>query len=225
MIAFLLSLAALSSASAQELTVPPGYDQPAQPQGQPTYVSQPVYGQPLAPAGGYGTAPVAPAPPPSNEPQREGFTVELSLGLALTQVERATPCGGVGSVSCSELESFFGIAPLAVGIGFFATPGVAILFRASGTSFFDGGLVVLGHYGLSAQFWANDWLMMSVGPALALLGDVEGDGVLGFGIDARIGFSFLSIAHHSLRVALELFPSFFEEFAMGEALSFEWQFY
>jgi hypothetical protein len=213
------SFAALTQA--QGLTVPEGYQQAPQQQPAQPY-AQPAYGQPVQ------QPPHAQLDQPPPGPQRSGFTVELSIGLAFTQTEERVRCASGPGLTCPDpgYTVFVGLAPLAVGIGGFITESFALLFRASGTSFFDSDrLIVLGHYGLAAQFWAADWLMLSIGPALALFGDLEGNADFGFGIDARVGFSFLSLAHHSFRVALELFPSFFEEFVMGESIVFEWQFY
>lgn len=207
------SFAAL--AHAQGLTVPEGYQQAPQ---QPMQ----AYAQPAPQQPAYGLD----QPPPG--PQRSGFTLELSLGLGFTQTEERVRCASGAGLTCPDpgYAIFVGLAPLAVGIGGFITESFALLFRASGTSFFDSDrLIVLGHYGIAAQLWPADWLMLSIGPALALFGDLEGNSDFGFGVDARIGFSFLTLTHHSFRVALELFPSFFEEFVMGESIVFEWQFY
>jgi len=156
---------------------------------------------------------------------RDGFTIELGLGLGITHI---IPDGG-------SSHNEIGLAPLSLSLGGFVTSNLAIMFRMAGTSYYpdvpgtDISVALLGFYGVHVQYWINDMLFVSGGPGLALYGinpwDNDSD-LEGFGFGLRAGFSFANWENHSLRVSLELFPSFFENMTvMAEAINFEWQYF
>ncbi|WP_394846471.1 hypothetical protein LZC95_03275 [Pendulispora brunnea] len=164
----------------------------------------------------------------SSRPLRQGFTLELGLGGALTHV----------SPERGESLTRFGLAPLSMSVGGFLSPDVALLARAAGTSYFredahgDLHQFVNGFYGGHVQFWVNDDIMLSGGPGLVLFGENTflhtgtNDTEVGYGASFRAGFGVLSTKHHSLRFAVEVFPSKYKDaFVMGSALNFEWQYY
>jgi hypothetical protein len=165
--------------------------------------------------------------PASDAPFRHGFTMELGLGAALTNVN---PDAGAG-------ETQLGLAPLSIGVGGFVNRDVAVLARIAGTSYFDKNArgdntqFVNGFYGVHVQYWFNDHLMISGGPGFTLFGENSFLGqarrtVSGYGASFRVAAGLLATKHHSLRVALEVFPSKYEKaFVMGSAVNLEWQYY
>jgi hypothetical protein len=180
--------------------------------------------------------PAAASPAPSSyaeamaddqRPLRRGVTFELGLGAALTYVthERADAQTGVGPTT------------LAVSAGYFVTPKVALLARWAGTTFFDKNasgdttqvIVELGGWHL--QYWANDFVSLSAGPALAVIGVnplLASDFApkFGFGGSSRFGYSIFTAKHHVLRVSWETFNSkIARSFVFGSALSIEWQYF
>lgn len=179
------------------------------------------------------TPPPAPTPddvpdaPVSLRPRRHGFTLELGLGGALTHI---SPRAGAASTS-------FGLAPLSLGFGAFATRDLAFLARLAGTSYFDRGAngdttqFVHGFYGIHVQYWVKDNFMVSGGPGLALLGEnaflaPTRKPKVGFGGSVRMAYAFLAARHHALRLALELFPAKYPgAVVFGSALNLEWQYY
>jgi hypothetical protein len=191
---------------------------------------------PLLLATGPAFAQAPPSPPnenaprtASNEPHREGFTLDLGLGLGYTNV--AADPGGVQN---------FGLAPLSISLGGFLSRDVALAFRAAGTSYFRdaprSGIrqVINGFYGGIVQVWPSDDIMIRGGAGLAIYGDnpgLGGGGLLGgYGFDAGFGYAFANFTHHSLRIAFDVFPSYYEKFptsglVVGSALNLEWQYY
>lgn len=161
-------------------------------------------------------------------PVRDGFTLELSLGL------------GVMHVFPEEGDSTndIGMAPLSFSLGGFLNNKMAIMFRVSGVSNLEevaGEEIVsfLLFAGVHFQYWITDQFFVSGGPGIASLGAANIDDFMdtvdrerGFGLGLRGGFSFANWENHSLRVTLELFPGFFKNgTAMGEAINFEWQWF
>ncbi len=205
----LLFVSAGTIATAQdELTPPPPPPEEAQ---QPTPATgQPQPSQPIpAPPPGYGgqqspyvqaqpQAPIRPALPLDPTPQRSGFTFEAGLGISLMQSDETD--GDVG----------FGIAPLSLGVGFFLSEDLALSIRATGASFFQDfgdtiGVFVLQHYGANVQFFIDDRFMVAGGPALSVIGALDGGDLdLGFGVNARAGYALLSSRRINIRVLLEL---------------------
>jgi hypothetical protein len=161
-------------------------------------------------------------------PERNGFTLELGIGLGFMHV---FPEEG-------DSTNDVGLAPLSFSLGAFINNQMAIMFRASGVSNLEevaGKDIVtfLLFAGVHFQYWITDEFFVSGGPGFASLGAAEAgdffdtiDRERGFGLSLRGGFSFANWENHSLRVSLELFPSFFENgSAMGEAINFEWQWF
>ena len=144
---------------------------------------------------------------PGEVPVRNGFTLELSIGLGAMHI---FPEQG-------DATNDVGMAPLSLSLGGFLSKIVSFLL----------------FYGAHFQYWITDQFFVSGGPGIAVLGSAEwGDFVdtldrkRGFGLGLRGGFSFANWENHSLRVTLELFPSFFKNgTAMGEAINFEWQWF
>jgi hypothetical protein len=176
-----------------------------------------------------GPAAAEAVPEPSAErPLRQGFTLELGLGAALTHV----------SVTGGEAKTSFGLAPLSLSLGGFLTPDVALLARIAGTSYFDKGAsgdttqFASGFYGAHLQYWVDDRFMLSGGPGFMLFGENSfisagaKKPLTGYGASVRAAYAFYAGTHHALRIALEAFPAKYEEaFVLGTALNFEWQYY
>jgi len=195
-----------------------------------------VHGSPAAAA-----ATEAPADSPStstNEsgPVREGFTMELGLGGAVTSVSLELYAvtydqGRYSSQSYKETKSHPGLAPLSLSLGGFLSQDWALLFRASGTSFtLDDVRYVNTFSGLAAQFWPSERLMLGAGVGLGTLlatgtSSSSDDNVnRGFALSGRVGYSVLSSEAHALRFAFEATPAFYENVKVtGYAVSFEWQ--
>jgi len=194
----------------------------------------PAASPPSAPAAAPAqTAPASPPPPIENEeapaegPLRQGFTLELGLGAALTHV---SPDNGTS-------QTKVGLAPLSLGLGGFLTPDIALLARAAGTSYFEKGAngdtsqFVSAFYGAHLQYWFTDRFMMSAGPGFMLFGEnafltPAEKPVTGYGASVRAGYAVLAIKHHVLRFSLELFPAKFKDASvLGSALNFEWQYF
>lgn len=160
-----------------------------------------------------------------NRPLRRGFTFELGLGGSLTYVARERADGQTG----------IGPTTLSVGAGFFVTPKVALLARWAGTTYFDTNAsgettqLINEQGGFHLQYWENDWISLSAGPALAVVGvnpffGADGKPQVGFGGSARVGYSVFATKHHVLRISLETFNTkIASAFLYGSALSCEWQ--
>jgi hypothetical protein len=161
-------------------------------------------------------------------PERNGFTLELGIGLGFMHVfpEQGDSTNDVG------------LAPLSFSLGGFINNQMAIMFRVAGVSNLEevAGekyITFLAFAGVQFQYWITDDFFVSGGPGIASLGSAKAGDFFdtierdrGFGLSLRGGFSFANWENHSLRVTLELFPSFFENgSAMGEAINFEWQWF
>jgi len=160
-------------------------------------------------------------------PLRRGFTLEVGLGGSLTYVAREQADGRTG----------VGPTTLSFGVGWFVTPKVALLARTSGTTYFDttsnGDLSQVWNalYGVQLQYWANDTISLSAGPALAVVFEnpflsTEAKPLVGFGGSSRIGYSLFSAKHHVVRISWEVFNSkVTSAFVFGSALGVEWQYF
>jgi hypothetical protein len=174
-------------------------------------------------------------------PLRQGFTLELGIGAAVTAVtsEVTTSCFGTGCPPEDSTETvtdtYVGLAPLSLGIGAFVSPQVALLFRSAGSTYFKGSRQWLSTlYGGVIQYWPSDIVMLSAGPGVAVYGENPfashyGYGsptLTGFGFSVRGGLSFANFTHHSLRLALELLPAFYDKRStFGTTFTFEWQYF
>jgi hypothetical protein len=65
-------------------------------------------------------------------PNREGFTLEVGLGAALT----------ILSAEGFDTETKGGLAPLSLSLGGFLSPDVALMARRAGTSYFEDFVIV-----------------------------------------------------------------------------------
>jgi hypothetical protein len=162
----------------------------------------------------------------ADAPRREGFTLEVGLGMSLT-----TLAPDVG-----ESETRFGLAPLSLSLGGFLTPDVAMMARIAGTSYFEefgGDTVQLGSnfYGLALQYWPADVVFIGGGFGFALFDDnpffgggnrIAGEG--GWALMARAGWSFATLRDHSFALVYELIPAFYDGFnVFGHALIVQYQ--
>ncbi len=160
-------------------------------------------------------------------PLRRGFTLEAGFGGGLTYVARERADGQTG----------LGPTTLSFGVGWFVTPKVALLARTAGTTYFDttsnGDLSQVWNvlYGVQLQYWANDTISLSAGPALAVVFEnpflsTEAKPLVGFGGSSRIGFSIFSARHHVVRISWEVLNSkVASAFVFGSALALEWQYF
>ena len=167
---------------------------------------------------------------------REGFTIELGLGGALTVVDpnyvgSSCPPGASNCASGSEAKTFGGLAPLSLGIGGFLSPTVALLFRLSGTSYFrSSSQIVNAVYGPAVQVWLTDRFMLGAGAGVGLhgpnplLNESSMSTQAGFAFSARAGYALYAGQNHSFRLAAEVVPGFYESATViGTALNLEFQ--
>lgn len=100
----------------------------------------------------------------------------------------------VSTQSTETRESKFGLAPLSLSLGGFFSPTVALLFRASGTSYFDNdSQYVNNFYGPIVEIWPHDRFYLSAGIGFGVFGPnplvskSSRDPVGGLAFDARAG--------------------------------------
>ncbi len=156
----------------------------------------------------------------ANRPDRSGLTLELGLGAAISNFPFVQ-----GS------ETHVGLAPLSLSLGGFVNPHLAVMVRASGTSFFkDGTDYNAAFYGVAAQYWINDDVFVGGGAGLAVNFAVFGDHIVpseskGLGLTARAGYAFYSVRDHAFATTLELFPSISSGgvVQLGAAANLQWQ--
>jgi hypothetical protein len=171
---------------------------------------------------------ITPAPQPifGDGPRRDGFTLELGLGLGITHVD---PENGDGDTSV-------GLAPLSLSLGGFLTEDLALVARMAGTSWFEDigdETVQIGSYfyGAALQYWLNDAGFVGGGVGFGLLAAnpwfSESDGIEpegGLMLTVRGGYAFFTSRNHALGFTLELFPGFFDGAnTFGTAINFQWQ--
>lgn len=185
---------------------------------------------------------VAPESPPTTSPSsapkpvREGFTLELGLGGAMTfistQIQHVTyDQGQLSSESSTETTTQTGFAPLALGIGGFLSEDWALLFRASGTSFSHEGKRWMNTFsGIAVQHWPSDRIMLGAGLGMGIFtatsGSSSGSATVdrGFSFSARAGYSIMSGQSNALRLAMEITPAFYEHTRVtGVAMGLDWQ--
>jgi hypothetical protein len=173
------------------------------------------------------------------EPRREGFTGDLGLGFAVTSVPKVTvtisggSSGGFTSDVSRTREARIGFAPLSLSLGGFLSPSVALLFRATGTSYFeDGDQFSHNFYGPVVELWPHDRFYLSGGVGFAVFGpnpflstsDVDPEG--GWALNFRVGTALLNAENHDLTLSLEVIPGFYEdESVQGYALVAAWKWY
>ena len=204
--------------------------QPA-PTAPPPPPSYPEASQPAPPpASTLGTPEPEIEPPPQpifgDDPRREGFTLELGLGLGITHV---APDG-------FDSETNVGLAPLSLSLGGFISSEVSLMARMAGTSWFEDlgpedAQIGSYFYGIAMQYWPSDAAFVGGGIGYGLLAlnpffssdlDVESEGGLIF--TARGGYAVYTSRHHWLGFTLELFPAFYDNTTViGTAINFQWQ--
>ena len=173
------------------------------------------------------------------EPQRGGFTGDLGLGFALTSVRAysvSVPTETTNSTNWSNEKGGgpkAGLAPLSFSLGVFFSPTVALLFRISGTSFFDDG-DQFSHtfYGPIVEIWPHDRFYLSGGVGLALYGTnpfLSGSNEKpenGWALDFRVGVALINGQDHDLTLSVEAIPGFYDQGAVqGYAILAAWKWY
>jgi hypothetical protein len=170
--------------------------------------------------------------PDPNFPRRQGFTIELGLGVSYMGVD-----------SMKNVESGkVGLAPLSLGLGAFVSRDVAISFRMTGTSLFQdrGGKmeqVVLGFYGGAIQYYVSERAFVGGGLGLGL---VAGNPLVGqtAGVEAikpraglaglaRVGVVLYADKANQLALMSEVVPAYLgdDTNAVGVALALGFQHY
>jgi hypothetical protein len=223
--------------------LPPVSPQPTTPaQPPPPQVPPPPPYPPPRPSYPPSAAEPYPTAAPSNRPNRQGFTLELGIGAALTivttEVQSTSFCVGRNcppstTTSSAQTHSYVGLAPLSIGIGGFVSPQVALLFRLTGSSYFrSGDQFTNGVYGGVVQYWPTDSVFVSAGGGVAVFGNnplYSGSGSIdrtGVGLSVRAGLAIANFTHHSLRFAIEALPAFYDpRNVVGTTLVFEWQYF
>lgn len=164
-------------------------------------------------------------PAAAEEPKREGFTLEVGIGGAVTTIR---PDAG-------DAYTRGGLAPLSLSLGGFLTPEVALMARFAGTSLFEtfGGETLQltnAFYGVALQYWPIDELFLGAGFGFAVFDDNPfsgGNRVLaetGVGLTARLGWSFITLRHHSVAFVYELYPTFYDgTTVIGNAFIIQYQ--
>jgi hypothetical protein len=173
------------------------------------------------------------------EPRREGFTGDLGIGFALTSVPvRSISVTGVSGpvvmtqqVETRELKA--GLAPLSLSLGGFLSEDVALLFRLTGTSYFEDG-DQFGHnfYGPVVEIWPIDRLYLGGGVGFAVFGpnpltsSSDADPETGWALEARAGVALINSENHDLTLSAEFIPGFYEGDAVqGYAFIVAWKWY
>ena len=161
------------------------------------------------------------------KPKREGFTLELGLGAAVTTI---SPDEG-------DSQTEFGLAPLSLSLGGFLSPDAALMFRLAGTSYFEdflGETVQLCNcfYGGVVQYWPSDAFFLGGGVGIALFDDnplfsnVDVEGESAFGMTARAGWAFYASRAYSFALVYEVFPAFYDSVTVvGQALNLQYQYF
>ena len=145
-------------------------------------------------------------------PDREGFTLLLSLGVGFQSLE-------------SDLtdESATGLGGLNIGLGGFIGKRTAIMARISGTNAtyeVDGGgefSVLSGTGALTIQYWVSDNFFIEGGPGLGF-GEISADTALGsvsenetgFGIHVGGGFVVFNKGRNNIHIGVEYAPAFLD---------------
>jgi hypothetical protein len=218
-----------SSASAEDPTVPPGYESlppsatTPPPSGYvtpyPVYPVQPVYTAPpgyvLVPA------PTPGQPPEPPEPEgvsREGFALELGGGLAFV----------------SFLDpglSRFGMSPVDFSIGGYVSPRVAMFAHMQGIGLFgnEGDSVNAGgfaHLSFLTEVWITDQLgvgaLLGIGAGGASGGPSPDQN--GFVAGGRVMFDLAQSRHHSLTAVYQIVGAWTYP-AVAMSLGLQWQYH
>ena len=230
----------VSSSALAQTAAPATQPAPAPAPAPPADVTQPAPAPPAypettaepaaPPVGRLGTEEPELQPPPQpifgDGPRREGFTLELGLGLGITHV---APDG-------FDSETNVGLAPISLSLGGFLNEDLALMARMAGTSWFeDAGNDTLQigsyFYGAALQYWLSDEAFLAGGVGYGVLANnpffsesngIEPKGGLAFTL--RGGYAVYTSRNHALGFTLEFFPEFFDEVTtFGTAINFQWQ--
>jgi hypothetical protein len=169
-------------------------------------------------------------------PVREGFTLELGLGGAVTtandQINGFVPGSG-GIPTSRTFRTSGGLAPLSLSLGVFLDPRLALMFRIAGTTYTPTFYAYVNDFiGPVVQYWPDDHWFVGAGAGLALFGPAPFSSAAGsaapdggLGLTARVGASPFVFEKHWLGMTLETFPSFYRNglAVYGFALNVEWQ--
>lgn len=179
---------------------------------------------PYAPA--YGPPAYGPPQPNYYQPAplvREGFTIELELGLGSTFLN-----GNDGSS-----ESHGSLGGLDLALGGFLNNETALLLRAAGTTYVIGSgsdqvNVSNVFFGPSVQYWAGEHAFIGGGLGAAILAGQASNGsheqLRGFGMEARGGYAFSEDSANAWHLSGELnYGSFDGGHAISIALLIGWQ--
>ncbi|MBW2734795.1 MAG: hypothetical protein JRH20_20605 [Deltaproteobacteria bacterium] len=171
---------------------------------------------------------VAPQQGEAATPVRDGFTLELGLGIAYSHMAFD------GGSSLNEV----GNSTITLSMGWFLTNDFALMVHTAGAAaypeFMDERVLITNQFlGVVGQYWLNDRIYLSGGLGAAMWGvsfqDGSGTGTSpdwGFALSARAGYSFANWENHSLRVAVEMIPEFFDSrTVVATALNLEWQWF
>ena len=142
---------------------------------------------------------------------RSNFTLELGLGLSLTHYD-------------NNENPRIGMTLPSLSLGMFFNDNMAVMFRGSSTSYFEGAKqIIFGLYGIHLQVWLSDKFFISGGPGLSLF--TKPQPMSGFGFGIRGGYSLVTWEDSSLHISFEFLPGFFKgnRKIFGEALMIEWQ--
>ncbi len=158
---------------------------------------------------------------------RQGFTLELGIGGSLVHLRPES------HASANQLGD-----ALFVGAGIFLTQKSAVLLHFAGISCEPEGdhgsrdEVSLWFIGPMFQHWFSDRFFLSGGPGYAYhdrtsrayYGTSVQSSSHSVGLSIRTGYSVGRWKHHTLKIALEVVPAFFEDATVvSEVLSVDWQ--
>jgi len=141
-----------------------------------------------------------------SRPRREGFTLELGLGGAVTSVS------GVPGLSGAVRP---GIGGLSLGLGGFVTRDLALSLRITGSQSWatnaggDTSMISFGSVGLGAQYYLTDRVFAGASAGLGHLTAVPFDGgsfyvEAGIAGSGRVGWAFFATKEHQLAVTAEV---------------------
>ena len=172
-------------------------------------------------------------------PHHEGFTGDLGIGLALTFKPEysETICGGI-SPGCvpgvtTSHQGEWGLAPLSLSLGGWVSPKVALLARATGTSYFRGGDQISNNfYGAAVEVWPINAFYLSGGVGFGIYGPnpIFSRSSLspqtGFALDFRVGAALAQGTNHDFTLSFEAIPGFYDgDSVTGLALVGAWKWY
>ena len=141
-----------------------------------------------------------------SRPRREGFTLELGLGGAVTSVS------GVPGLSGAVRP---GIGGLSLGLGGFVSRDLALSLRITGSQSWatnaggDTSMISFGAVGLGVQYYVTDRVFAGASAGLGHLTAVPLDGgssyvEAGIAGSGRVGWAFFTTKEHQLAATAEV---------------------